>query len=182
MCGILDTILCVGVALTGSPLARAQEAVPATLGDTSQRMEATLKPNPGKPRSKGGVEISAATPNETPAPVVEQTPPPEELGTPAVTTAKREPPPRKRPIVQRRAPEPPAATPVSLSTAKAMAISAPLPHYPYEARRAHNTGDGVCVMSVDPTIGRVTKAMMAQSPGSAVLDKITTDTLEQWRF
>ena len=180
--GILQFGLCVGVALTGSPLARAQEAVPPTLGDTSERTEATPRPKPGKPRSKGGVEISAATQNETPAPVVEQTLPPEELATPAAATGKREPPARKRPIVQRKASEPPAATPTSLSAAKAMAISAPLPHYPYEARRAHITGDGVCVMSVDTTSGRVTSAMMAQSTGSAVLDKITTDTFEQWRF
>lgn len=179
--GILQFGLCVGVALTGSPLARAQEAVPATL-DTSQRAEATPRPKPGKPRSKGSVEISAATPNEKPAPVVEQTPPPEELTTPAATTAKREPPARKRPVVQRKAPESLAATPMSLSAAKAMAISAPVPHYPYDARRGHVAGDGVCVMSVDTVSGRVTSAMMAQSTGSAVLDKITTDTFEQWRF
>jgi TonB family protein len=37
-------------------------------------------------------------------------------------------------------------------------------------------------MSVDTTSGRVTSAMMAQSTGSAVLDKITTGTFERWRF
>ena len=162
---ILQFGLCVGVALTGSSLARAQEAVPATLGETSQRTEAPPRPNPGKPTSKGGVEISAATPNEKPAPVVEQTPPLEKFATPAARTEKRERPARKRAIVQRKAPESPTTIPMSLSAAKAMAISAPLPHYLYEARRAHITGDGVCVMSVDTTSGRVTSALMAQSTG-----------------
>jgi TonB family protein len=104
------------------------------------------------------------------------------VGTPTATTEKEKPPLRKRSIVQRRLPEPPPATPMSLSAAKAMTISAPLPDYPYQARRAHITGNGVCVMSVDRTSGRVTNALMAQSTGNALLDKITTGTFGQWRF
>jgi TonB family protein len=69
-----------------------------------------------------------------------------------------------------------------LSAAKAVAISAPFPDYPYLAKRAHITGSGVCVMLVDRRSGRVTRAMVEQSTGNAILDKITTDTFAEWRF
>jgi TonB family protein len=155
---------------------------PATLRELSKRTEATPTPNADKPRSKPSVEISAAMPNQKPIPIVKQTPPPEELATPAATAEKNRPRVRRRAIVQPKAPEPPPATPTSLSAAKTVAISAPLPDYPYEARRAHVTGSGVCVMFVDTESGRVTSAVMAESTGNAILDKITTDTFGRWRF
>jgi TonB family protein len=175
-------VLCIGIALAGSPLARAQGLAPATLQELSKRTEVTPTPNPNKPRSKGSIEISAATPNEKPAPLVEQTPPPEELATPAPTVEEKRPRARKRAIVQPKAPEPPPATPTSLSAAKAVAVSAPLPNYPYEARHTHVTATGVCVMTVDTASGNVTSATMTKSTGNALLDKITTDTFGRWRF
>ena len=69
-----------------------------------------------------------------------------------------------------------------MSAAKAMAVSAPLPEYPYQAKRAHITGSGVCVMVVDTASGNVTSAMMAESTGDAILDKVTTNTFQRWRF
>src|SRR5215469_5131110 len=102
--------------------------------------------------------------------------PPEELATSAATAEKKRPRVRKRAIVRRKAP-------TSLSAAKAVAISAPLPDYPYQAKHAHITGSGVCVMLVNRRSGRVTSAMMmAQSTGNAILDKMTTDTFAEWRF
>jgi len=89
---------------------------------------------------------------------------------------------RSRPAIQ---PEPasiPAPVPMSLSVAQSMAISAPLPEYPYEAKRGDLTGNGVCVVTVDPATGKVTDAGMAQSTGSRVLDKVTTETFKRWRF
>jgi TonB family protein len=177
--GTVRLIVCIGLALAGSPLARAQELAPATLGDLSNRTEARPTPHPDKPRSEGSVEISAAIPNEEPAPMVEQTPPAEELATPTTTVEERTPRVKRRAIVQ---PKAPPATPMSLSAAKAVAVSTPLPNYPYEARHAHITGSGVCVMFVDTTSGRVTSAVMAQSTGSAILDKVTTVTFGYWRF
>jgi TonB family protein len=132
-----------------------------------------------KPSSKASVEISAATPNPKPTPAVEQTPPPEELATPAATVEKSRPRVRRHAFVQ---PKAPLATPTSLSAAKTVAISAPLPDYPYEARRAHITRSGVCVMTVDTATGNVASAVMSQSTGNAILDKITTDTFGRWRF
>jgi TonB family protein len=180
--GTVQFVLCIGVALTASPLARAQGLAPATLQELSKRTEATPTPNLDKPRSKGSIEISAATPNEKPAPLVEQTPPPEELAPPTATAEKKEPRVRKRAIVRPKAPEPPPATPTSLPAAKAMAVSAPLPDYPYEARRAHATGNGVCLITVDTASGNVTSATMTKSTRNALLDKITTDTFGRWRF
>jgi TonB family protein len=171
--------LCVGVALTGSPLARAQDAVPASLGDLQGKAEGTPTLSGENPRSKQSLEISAATSNKKPAPIVKQMPPPEELATRAAIVEENKPRVRTRAIVQPRAP---AATPTSLVAAKSLAISAPLPDYPYEARRAHVTGSGVCVMTVDTASGNVTSATMTESTGNALLDKITTDTFEKWRF
>ena len=71
---------------------------------------------------------------------------------------------------------------VSMSSAKAVAISAPRPEYPYEARRARITGSGVVVMTVDPATGIVTSAIMAQSTGSPTLDNAATSAFRRWRF
>jgi TonB family protein len=74
------------------------------------------------------------------------------------------------------------STSLSLSVAQAMAVSAPLPEYPYEAKHANITGNGVCVMIVDTASGKVTNATMAQSTGNRVLDKVTTETFRRWQF
>jgi len=63
-----------------------------------------------------------------------------------------------------------------------MAVSAPLPEYPYQAKRANITGSGVCVMTVDTASGKVTNAVMTQSTGDAMLDTVTTNTFRRWRF
>ena len=71
---------------------------------------------------------------------------------------------------------------MSLSAAKAVAVSTPIPEYPYQARRAHITWSGVCVMTVDTASGNVTSAVMEQSTGNGILDKVTTDAFRKWRF
>ena len=65
---------------------------------------------------------------------------------------------------------------------KAVAISAPRPDYPYEARRAGVTGAGVAVLEVDVATGKVTSAFMAQSTGSTILDGAALGAFRQWRF
>ena len=65
---------------------------------------------------------------------------------------------------------------------KALTLYAPRPAYPYEARRGGITGSGVAQLTINPEVGNVTEARMAQSTGSAVLDKATVETLRQWRF
>ena len=180
---ILLSVLCTGIALVGLPVARAQDATSATLPGYSPPVEATPTPSVKKQTSKPTLEISAETPNQKPAPVAEQTPRAEELATPAATAEEKTRVKRRAtPGAQAKAPAPPVVGPISLSAAKAMTVNAPLPEYPYQARRAHITGSGLCVMLVDTASGKVTTAMMAESTGNAILDKVTTDTFRQWRF
>jgi TonB family protein len=169
---ILFSAVCTGVALVGSQLARAQDA-----------LDLTPTPIPEKQPSKPSVEILAETPSPTPAPVAEHTPPPEELATPAATAEKKTRVKRRATsTAQPKEVEFPAVSLMSMSAAKALAVNAPLPEYPYQARHANITGSGLCVMLVDPASGRVTSAIMAQSTGNAILDKVTTDTFRTWRF
>ena len=182
---ILFSVLCTSVALAGSPLARAQAATSGTVQEQLQPIEPTPIPNPEKRTSKPTLEISAEAPSQKPAPVAEQTPRAEELATPGATAEKK---PRVKKRATSAAQSAPAEFPgagvisMSMSAAKAVAVSAPLPEYPYQAIRAKITGSGLCVMIVDTASGKVTNAIMAQSTGNAILDKVTTNTFLSWRF
>jgi TonB family protein len=130
--------------------------------------------------------------DQTPPPP-EPTPPPEEPDAPPPP-----PPPTTEPEFREEQPTPPpkktaqkvqpiarpqvAAGPVSISTAKALAISAPKPEYPYEARSRHATGSGVCVVTVDAGSGNVTDATMAVSIGNSILDNSAVSAFRRWRF
>jgi len=111
------------------------------------------------------------------------TPPPtdqlfmEEISTP--------PPVRKQtnkvtPIVRPSTNTHPGSLPVS--SAKAFAVSAPRPEYPYEARRQKITGDGVVVMTVDPVTGNVISVSMSKTTGSPFLDNAAVTGFKRWRF
>lgn len=71
---------------------------------------------------------------------------------------------------------------LTLSSARVMALSAPRPEYPYEARRQRITGSGFVVMTVDSINGRVTDVVMEQSTGSSVLDNASVAAFRRWRF
>ena len=122
-------------------------------------------------------------PSQKPAPTIEQASSAEEPEVVAAP-AEKKPRSRKRPraAVQPEAASISAPIPVSLSVAQSMAITAPLPDYPYEAKRRNLTGSGVCVMTVDTATGTVTNATMFQSTGSPLLDKLTIQTFKSWRF
>jgi TonB family protein len=92
------------------------------------------------------------------------------------------PPPPDLPTTSPRADKIGGAGTMSGSSAKAVAITAPRPEYPYEARRAKVTGSGVCVLTVDSASGSVTDAHMAQSTGSRMLDDSTVAAFKRWRF
>ena len=114
---------------------------------------------------------------------IEQAVPPQE-SPPAIAPLVRKPRPKKRPPphVESEAADVSATVPMSLSVARSIAISAPLPEYSYEAKRRNLTGSGVCVVTVDVATGRVTDAKMYQSTGSTILDKLTIQTFKSWRF
>jgi TonB family protein len=74
------------------------------------------------------------------------------------------------------------AGPVRMSSAKALAVSAPRPEYPYEARRQKITGDGVVGMTIDPASGNVSGVAILKSTGSAFLDNAALTGFRRWRF
>jgi TonB family protein len=139
-------------------------------------------------------DIPTATVEASIQQVEEQpTPPPEDIpipDAPPMPDIKPEfveestPPPRIQRQVKAapiKAPAAPSGT-MNMSSAKATAVSAPRPPYPYECRAKRITGNGVCVLSVDTASGSVTDATMAQSTGNNLLDQATTSTFRRWKF
>jgi len=176
-------VLSTGIVLANAPFARAQEATSANLPEHVDTGEAMLTPKPKNKKAESSLKIAAGSSSQKRAPVIDQTPPPEELRTPAAPLEKKT-RGKKRPTAAARAdaPSSPIVTSLSLPAAQAMAVSAPLPEYPYQAKRANITGSGVCVMTIDTASGKVTDAMMTQSTGDGILDKVTTNTFRKWRF
>ena len=73
-------------------------------------------------------------------------------------------------------------TPAEIAEAKALAVYAPRPAYPHEARSKHMTGRGIVVLNVDPSTGNVTSAQLLKSTGHKILDDSALDAFRQWRF
>ena len=65
---------------------------------------------------------------------------------------------------------------------KALALYAPRPNYPYEARRSGTTGSGIAQLIVNFAAGNVVDVRMAQSTGSPILDNATVSAFRRWRF
>ena len=66
--------------------------------------------------------------------------------------------------------------------AKAIAIYAPKPEYPLEARQHHLTGAGIIMLDVNVLTGEVTKAYMLKSMGHKTLDEAALSAFRKWRF
>ena len=181
--GIFLSILCSSIAFGASQVARAQDAASPRLLEPAITVKATPTPRPKKQTSGPSVEIPTEEASEKPPSIAEETPRAEELATPAPPTEKKTRAKRRAtPAAQPGPAELPIVGTMSLSAAKAVALSTPIPDYPYQARRAHITWSGVCVMTVDTASGSVTSAVMDQSTGNGILDKVTTDTFRKWRF
>jgi protein TonB len=129
--------------------------------------------------------------------IAEPTPPPDEVTAPSpipnpteqpIFHDDRSTPPPVRPRIDK--PAPAITTPrqgvssssVGLSSARVIALSAPRPEYPYEARRSRITGSGVAAISVDFASGDVSNVVMEQSTGSPVLDNAAVTAFRRWRF
>jgi len=169
--------------LANAPFARAQDATSANLPEHVDTGEPMLTPKPKKKKAESSLKIAARSSSQKRAYVTEHTPPPEEPVTPAAPLEKKA--RGKKPPTSAARPEAlssPVVTSWSLPAAQAMAVSAPLPEYPYQAKRANITGSGVCVITIETASGKVTDAMMAQSTGDGILDKVTINTFRRWRF
>src|SRR5438094_5660538 len=156
----------VGIHLTAVALAQKREAVAVELPpQPPQVVEATLAPPEATP-----------PPEDIPLP---EPPPPPEIKPEFVE--ERTPPPRPPPEAKQKF-TPIKAQAMTMSRAKALAINAPRPQYPYEARSRKITGSGVCVVQVDAASGNVTGGSMTQSTGSPILDNSALTAFRQWRF
>lgn len=69
-----------------------------------------------------------------------------------------------------RAETPTSSVDVKSPHDKALAIYAPAPAYPIEARARHFTGSGIVLLQVDPKTGYVIGAQMLKSTGHVMLD------------
>jgi TonB family protein len=136
-------------------------------------------------------DIPTATVDATIQQVEDQpTPPPEDIPIPEAPpmpdvqpefVEESTPPPRvNRPPAKVQPIKAPNSV-MSMSNAKALAVSKPQPPYPYEARAHHITGSGICVVTVDPG-GSVSDATMAQSIGNNLLDQSALSTFRRWKF
>ncbi len=119
-------------------------------------------------------------PVETPPP-----PPPPPASDEAFVPEESATPPPVRRVERQRQPLPrplagAPASPTGMRAAKVLALSAPQPEYPYEARRQRVTGSGIALLTVDAG-GRVTDVTMVRSTGHAVLDHATTSGFRRWR-
>ena len=133
-----------------------------------------------------GIEQQEQPPEPTPPPEEPEVPPPPPPQTvePEFKEEQPTPPPKNKPptkIAPIARPQRQGAA-VSAAGAKAAAIFAPKPEYPYEARSKKLIGSGVCVVTVDPATGNVTDATMAQSLGSPILDNSAVSAFRRWRF
>jgi TonB family protein len=66
--------------------------------------------------------------------------------------------------------------------AKAVAVYAPRPDFPIEARYRRLTGSGVALLNVDPRTGEVVSVRMEKSMGHAMLDQAALAAFSRWRF
>ena len=71
---------------------------------------------------------------------------------------------------------------LTVGNANAWAMSAPRPHYPYQARSRHLTGSGIAIIRVDPSTGFAADVTMEQSIGNPILDDSTVSAFRRWRF
>jgi TonB family protein len=124
--------------------------------------------------------------DEQPANLDDQAPTPAPTDEALFPEDRPTPPPVRRQVVKSLTPivKSTHGTPGSLKmpSARVLAVSAPRPEYPYEARRAKITGNGIAMMVVDPANGVVTEVMMSESTGSQVLDNAAITGFRRWRF
>jgi len=65
---------------------------------------------------------------------------------------------------------------------KGVAIFAPKPDYPLEARSKHWGGSGIVLLDVETKTGEATSARMLKSTGHQILDEALLQAFRRWRF
>jgi TonB family protein len=134
--------------------------------------------------------ITEEPPEPTPPPEEEEPPPPPPPDEPTEFVIQEPTPPPRPPNAPTPKPRakvseslgrnPTSGGPVNFVSAKANMISAPHPAYPYEARKARQTGSGKFLLQFD-SAGNVTDVSVVQSTGSPILDQTSLNTFRRWR-
>ena len=142
------------------------------------------------PQSNAPVDavITELPPDTPPPPEEEPPPPPPPPDEPTEFTIQEPTPPPRPPQAPPPKPRPKVSQNLgtaysgvaNYSSAKQNWVSAPHPSYPYEARRAKQTGSGKFLITFDDG-GNATGVSAVQSTGSPILDQTTINTLSRWR-
>jgi TonB family protein len=158
--GIFATVVCLGRTERNPQIISGPGASSTSSEPTTKAVAAQLEPEP-----------DVAPP---PPPTDEYFPEPEVARTRTVT--------QKRKVVAR--PGTAARTTQGLPRAdgKILALYAPRPDYPYEARRQNAVGSGLVSLTIDPSSGLVTSAQMERSTGKPILDASAIRAFSRWRF
>jgi TonB family protein len=150
---------------------------------TVQKLEPQIAPGiPGEIRE---VSLEGGEPNVDPLDLSEPLPSPPVIDQSYIEDPATSPPVRRTPTEFSRVVRPRTTTTgksVNVSEAKALALSAPRPEYPYEARRQKITGDGIALLTIDPDSGEVIYVSMSRSTGNPLLDNAALAGLSRWCF
>ena len=132
------------------------------------------------------IEGTEGASDTQPPPIDIPTPDPPNVANVDETFRDESPPPQRQtrltPVARIRASNGPVNRMASFHGVKALAISAPRPAYPYQARQRQITGSGVAILDIDSASGDVIGVAMWQSTGSTILDDSTLSALGRWRF
>lgn len=126
-----------------------------------------------------------AEPPRPPQEELDSSTPPPPIDPPIFTDETPTPPHRmtvaqvSKPFVRQTTTSPRMA---SAAAGHALALNAPRPDYPYQARRQHLTGSGVATFIVDPASGAVLDVAMSRSTGNSILDNAAISGFRRWRF
>lgn len=143
------------------------------LGPSAPEVIGIDDPSPSMPQ-----EPEMVSPSEQVPPTADDESFPQENPTPPPIRPRKKTP--VTPVVRSTGTGTPSAT--HAGSVKALTVYAPRPAYPYEARRGGITGSGVAELTVNPGVGNVIDARMAQSTGNVILDNATLEALRRWRF
>ncbi|HEV2805653.1 MAG TPA: energy transducer TonB [Chthoniobacterales bacterium] len=142
---------------------------------------------PAAPEPPGFTEISFADPAAPDDPAPNDIEPLPALPIVDATYFEQTFTPPPRPSVHPWTPIPrsrsnPTPRSLNLSSAKVLALNAPRPEYPYEARRQKITGDGIAILTIDSNSGNVIDVTMSKSTGNSFLDNAAVAGFKRWRF
>ena len=162
----------VAIHLAAISFATSRQVAPKSVpGSPGEPTEITFDPDDPLVNPQSDVSDPLATPPTLDQSFIEPiaTPPP-----------VRRPPTKFTPIQRSRIKPVPGS--MNVSRAKVFALNAPLPEYPFEARRQKISGDGIAVLTIDPGSGTVIEVTMSKTTGNSFLDNAAITGFRRWRF